>query len=522
MDGAQLAITLGGTFLGAAACTAICVPLVIRLATRLGWIDRPGGRRVHAVPVPRAGGLAILLGLVLGCLCFAWFAGADKLFAAFTAKDVRYFLAPCMLVFLVGLLDDARGTSPYLRLFVEAIAAATLIQAGYVLEVIATPWGPLDLGPLSYPVTLAWVVGITNAYNLIDGLDGLLATSGAAALMGCAAVGLGGGMVGTPALALALAGALCGFLPFNWHPARIFLGDSGSLLIGFTVAAWSLKVTGNPNGTQALHTMILISGLPIAETLLTLARRYVSGHPFFEGDRSHIHHVLLKKGLGVPKTVRLLALVSLGFAGAAFFSRFWRQGGALVSVIVFVSVGGFALRYLRYLELSLLADRLWQALRKSRSGLPGVLALARAGDEVRQSADAGALAQALAEALEGCHLTLIAFVPTPVAARRLAAAPRIEAHNNAAEALVQVTPDLLWLFSAAKEPDSSQPQIELSFPLPSRDGRFGRLLLRATHDPAAPLPNAQDVHRYLVTPLASTLHRLCAGASDDPDASPSA
>ena len=518
MDGPQLAIMLGGTFVGAAICTAVSVPLVIRLAKSQGWIDRPGGRRVHQVPVPRGGGLAVLLGLILGSLCFAWFAGSDKLLAAFTAKELRYFLAPCMLVFLVGLLDDVRGTSPYLRLFVEAIAAATLIQAGYVLESIATPWGPLALGPLAFPVTLAWIVGITNAYNLIDGLDGLLATSGAAALIGCAAVGLAGGMVGTPALALALAGALCGFLPFNWHPAKVFLGDSGSLLIGFTVAAWSLKVTGNPNGTHALHTMLLISGLPIAETLLTLARRYVSGQPFFEGDRSHIHHVLLKKGLGVPKTVRVLAVVSLGFAGAAFFSRFWRQGSALLSVVVFVTVGGVALRYLRYLELNLLADRLWQALRKSRSGLPGVLALARAGDEVRRASDAAELAEALSEALEGCRLTLIAYVPTPVAARRLAAAPRVEARNSAAESLVRVEPEILWLFSAPREPDSSQPQIELSFPLPSQDGRLGRLLLRATHDPDAPLPNAQDVHRYLVTPLASTLLNLCAGSSDDPDA----
>lgn len=518
MNGAQLAIVLGGTFVGAGLCTAVCVPFVIRLATSQGWIDRPGGRRVHDVPIPRAGGLAVLIGLVLGSLCFSWYAGAEKLAAAFTAKEVRYFLAPCMLVFLVGLLDDVRGTSPYLRLFVESIAAATLIQAGYVIDVVATPWGPLELGPLAFPLTLAWIVGITNAYNLIDGLDGLLATSGAAALLGCAAVGLAGGMVGTPALALALAGALCGFLPFNWHPAKVFLGDSGSLLIGFTVAAWSIKVTGNPNGTHALHTMLLISGLPIAETLLTLARRYVSGQPFFEGDRSHIHHVLLKKGLGVPKTVRVLAVVSLGFAGAAFFSRFWRQGSALLSVVVFVSVGGIALRYLRYLELSLLADRLWQALRKSRSGLPGVLALVRAGDQVRQAEDAAALGDALAEALEGCHLTLIAYVPTPVAARRLAAEPRVEAHNRVAEALVQLEPNVLWLFSGAKEPDSSQPQIELSFPLPSQDGRLGRLLLRATHDPDAPLPNAQDVHRYLVTPLASTLQHLCAGTSDDPDA----
>ncbi|MBL4848363.1 MAG: undecaprenyl/decaprenyl-phosphate alpha-N-acetylglucosaminyl 1-phosphate transferase [Planctomycetes bacterium] len=517
----ELAIVLGGAFGGAAICTALIVPLVIRLANSQGWLDRPGGRHVHAVPVPRIGGLAIFLGLLIGSLCFAGLAGWDKLLAAFTARDLRGFLAPCVLVFLIGLLDDIRGTSPYVRLFVEAIAAATLIQAGYVLEQIATPWGPVSLGPLAFPVTLAWIVGITNAYNLIDGLDGLLATCGAAALIGCAAVGLASGMVGTPALALALAGALCGFLYFNWHPAKIFLGDSGSLLIGFTVAAWSLKVTVNPNQTHALHTMLLISGLPIAETLLTLARRYVGGQPFFVGDQSHIHHVLLKKGLGVPKTVRLLALVSFGFAGAAFFSRFWREGSALVSVVVLVGAGGFALRYLRYLEFNLILDRLLQALRKSRRGLPGVLALVRAGDRVREAKDAGDLCDALADVLQGCRLTLIAYEPTPVARRKLATEPRIEANNSAARALTATCgDDLLWLLSAEKDPDPTQPQIELVFPLPSQDGRLGRLLVRATHDPDAPLPSAQDLHRYLATPLATILEHLCAGASDDADAPP--
>lgn len=520
MSGAELAVTLAGGALGAALCTALTVPLVIRIARAQGWLDRPGGRRVHSTPIPRAGGLAIFAGLLLGSLCFAALGGWDKFLTAFTARDLRGFLGPCLLVFLVGLLDDVRGTSPYLRLLVEAIAAATLIQAGYVLDLIATPWGPLALGPFAFPITLLWVVGITNAYNLIDGLDGLLATSGAAALVGCALVGLGANMVGTPALALVLAGALLGFLPFNWHPAKIFLGDSGSLLIGFTVAAWSLKVTVNPNQTNALHTMILISGLPIAETLLTLARRYVGGQRFFEGDQSHIHHVLLKKGLGVPKTVGLLAAVSFGFALAAYFSRAWRQSTALISLLVLVALGAAALRYLRYLELELIVDRFVQALKKPRRGLPAILALARSGDELGRAKSAPELAQALEDALARCHLDWLAFQPTPRARRKLATEPSLKARIQSSQALLKERgDDLLWVFSRANEPDPTQPQVQLSFPLPRRDGRLGVLLLAATHDADVPLPSARDVYRYLVVPFQTTLERLAAGASgDDPSA----
>jgi len=510
-------LLLLAALLGGALCSAISTPLVIRLAHRLGWLAQPGGRHLHESPIPRAGGVAIFSGLLGGALCFAALEGPEALELALLAPELRGFFAPCLLVFLVGLLDDIRGLSPTARLLVEAIAATAVIGAGYVIDAVATPWGPLVLGPLALPVTLLWLVGVTNAFNLIDGVDGLLASVGAAALIGCAVLGLHQQMVGTPALALALAGGLLGFLPYNWRPAKIFPGDSGSLVVGFTVAAWSLKVSRNPNHAIALHAPLMICALPICETLLTLARRYVSGKPFFEGDQSHIHHVLLKKGLGVGRTVALLGGVSLSFSAAAFVSRIWRVGGALASFVFFVAIAGLGLRYLRYMELSLLGDRFLQALRKPRRGLPRVLAVARAGNRVREESGEVDLALdpiaiALREAVVEAGFDFVALLLTPRGDALLSPPRHLEARNSVAERFREEHAEggLVWLFSSPKQPDPTQPEVRLRFPLPHGSGRLGVLVFQHSHDADSPLPSLLDLHRYLIGPLSVTLEQIAA------------
>ncbi|MGE0710923.1 MAG: glycosyltransferase family 4 protein [Planctomycetota bacterium] len=503
-------LLLAAAFLGGAALSAVATPVWIRLARRQGWLDHPGGRHLHAVAVPRAGGVAIFGGLLGGLLLYGLVRGPEQLLQPLAVPEIRGFLIPCLLVFLVGLLDDIRGLSPRARLLVESIAAVGAMQAGYVIEAVATPWGPLELGFFAFPITLLWLVGVTNAFNLIDGADGLLASTGAAALLGCAAVGLHMDMEGTPALAVAMAGALVGFLPWNWHPAKVFAGDSGSLAVGFTVAAWSLKVSRNPNGAIALHAPLLLCALPIAEATLTLARRYVSGQPFFVGDSSHIHHVLLKKGLGVPRTTAVLAGVSATLAAAAFLSRYWRQHGALASLVFLVVVATLGLRYLRYLELSLLWDRLLQAFRKPRRGLPGVLALVRAGELIRRAPDVAGVAAGLREAVELSRFDYVAMLLGPEGARALAPQPAIEAENELARRFVDRPRglELVWLFSGPREPAVAMPELELRFPIPLGSGTLGAVVLHHTHDPEAPLPPPRDLHRYLVGPLSEALARL--------------
>lgn len=389
-------------FVGAALTTWAVTPAVIRLAERLGLLDLPGGRKVHARAVPRLGGVAVLLGLAVGATAYGAAFGLDTLGASLARRELVAFLAPCLMVFGIGLVDDVRGLGPGPRVLAEAVAAGFLVQAGYVIDLVATPWGvPLDLGAFAAPVTILWVVGVTNAHNLVDGLDGLLGSVGLAALLGCAAVAALGERAASATIALALAGALLGFLRWNWHPARIFLGDCGSLTIGFALSALSLKVARNPSGTLAFHVPLLLCGLPLLETVLTLARRHASGAPYFEGDRSHIHHVLLQRGLPVPRVSLLLGFVAAALAATAAASRSWREQEAFAAVFAFAGLALLGLRALGYVELRGLLRQALRGFPRGPKGGPGSLeaALARCAAALDAARDQAGVEAALGDLL---------------------------------------------------------------------------------------------------------------------------
>lgn len=502
---------LAGTFAGAAVCTYAMTPVAMRLARRLGAVDIPGGRRLHTQPTPRMGGVAIMAGLVFGALAFAaTFAaafGVEGLIETLWRDEIVGFLVPCLLVFLVGVTDDMRGLSPGTRVFVEALAAAFLIQRGYVIDVVANPMGsPIELGILAYPVTLLWFVAITNAYNLVDGVDGLLASVGTTALVGCAAVAVLGGRPASATLAVALAGALIGFLRWNWAPARVFLGDSGSLLIGFTVAALSLKVARNPFGTLAFHVPILLSALPITETLLTLARRYVTGQPFFVGDRSHIHHVLLNRGKSAAQATLWLAGISALFAGTAVLSRLWRNDVALGAALTTTLLAAAGLRWLGYVELRVLLDRLGHGLTRRRGReLPHLLGMARAGDLVRAARSVSELQGRLREAVETAKLTYLAVEFSPALASALGEQAQVtDARNAVAAQVARRDRPGLWLFSSAEvvaQDESSHAAVCVTIPF-SLGGDLGGFFAfhRFVEGPDA-MVNDAGLRRYLADPL---------------------
>lgn len=496
-------------FVGSAAATWILTPIVAGLARRLGVLDFPGGRRVHTNPTPRLGGVALVVGLAVGALVYALSFGPDVLWGVLTTGGLLAFLLPALLVCLVGAIDDVRGLSPGPRIAAEAVAASFLIQGGYVIDVIANPFGPpLELGLFAFPITLAWFVGVTNAFNLIDGLDGLLGSVALTALLGIAAIALLGERAGSAIVALALAGALAGFLRWNWAPAKIFLGDSGSLLIGFTVAALSIKVARNPFGTLALHVPLLLCALPLAETTLTLARRYVSGHPYLTGDRSHIHHVLVNKGWSVPRASITLAGVSALFSLMAFLSRAWREEGVLVAFAVLSLVALGLLRWLGYVELKVFMDRLRQAVsRQRRPGLPLALGMARLGERIRQASDEEALAAALRDgvaAIPGARFVALELAPG------VSAEPRVEVDNAHARAFAAKRAPgggPLWLFSGtpATEPAASLASIRVTFPLPLMDGHLGTLVFEHGFPAFADGLRDGDLRRYLAEPLGEKL-----------------
>ncbi len=320
-------------------------PLVRDLAWRFGVIDVPGARRVHAQGVPRLGGVAVFAATV------AAFAAAAVLgIPAFTVLlgygwKLSWLLAGTLVIVGLGAADDAWNIRPVAKLSVQVAAAGIAIAGGHGFSVISNPLtgGYTNLGALSVLATLIWIVGITNAFNLIDGLDGLAAGVALIACVTVFSVSLVQNRPDAALVAVALGGALLGFLRYNFHPASIFLGDSGSLLLGYLLSL--LSIQGQQKGPTAIITLvpILALGLPITDTLLTVWRRLVgAGAPaLFSADREHIHHRLLSRGMSHRQAVLVLYAVCSAFGLLAFVAVTVAGPGSAL-LIAGVGVGAYA------------------------------------------------------------------------------------------------------------------------------------------------------------------------------------
>lgn len=319
----------------AMAVTWLVTPGVIRAGHALGAIDRPGARKVHARPVPRIGGLAVFAGFVAGLLFAAYVTG--NLDSAQVSVYWRGLSLAAAGMLLVGLVDDVWGLSFRWKLAAQVGAAVFAWFCGFRIEVITHPLGGgLELGWLSLPLTALWIVGITNAVNLIDGLDGLATGIALITTTTVAVIAFYRTELGVTATSVALAGSLMGFLCFNVNPARIFLGDSGSLFLGFVLAVTSVR--GSQKGPTAVAILVplLVLGLPLLDTAIAVFRRlhrlgshgaqtdgalrYVLrnlDHVFLP-DRGHIHHRLLALGLSHRRAVMVLYVVGSLFALCAF------------------------------------------------------------------------------------------------------------------------------------------------------------------------------------------------------------
>jgi UDP-GlcNAc:undecaprenyl-phosphate GlcNAc-1-phosphate transferase len=286
-------------------------PVVRRLAHAGALLDHPDGqRKLHDRPLPRLGGVAVYFAFALAFAAMAflvprsaWELGAGGGYA--------HLVAAGGVVMLVGLLDDLRGASPAAKLAVQMAAAAYLWTAGYRMDIVTNPFGePITLGALSLPVTVLWFVGLSNAFNLVDGLDGLAAGLALIATTSLFAASLLNDRWGAALLILALAGALLGFLRYNWPPATIFLGDSGALFVGFVLAGFAIRSNMKSSTVIAVTAPILALALPILDASLAVARRVANGHNVFRADREHLHHRLLR--LGLPPRHAVLALCLVG------------------------------------------------------------------------------------------------------------------------------------------------------------------------------------------------------------------
>lgn len=329
--------------------TLLFTPLVIKLSHRLDVLDKPGTRRIHLGVIPRMGGLAIFGGLIVGLAAFYLFDSEG--FQILFARGYITILGGSFVMMVLGFIDDKYGLSARVKFPVQFLTAGVMIALGVKIVKITNPFGGVfDLGLLSYPVTLLWIVGVTNAINLSDGLDGLATGISLIVAITMFAVSLVTLHPGTLIISAALSGALIGFLKYNFNPARIFMGDTGSQFLGFLLATLSIKGSLVSSTTAALVIPLIALGLPIFDTLFAFLRRLLTGHNPFSADKMHVHHRLLSFGFNQRQVVIMLYTVCVIFGVIAFtLTAVSNQtaGGLLIVFGVIIYIG---IRRLGYME----------------------------------------------------------------------------------------------------------------------------------------------------------------------------
>ena len=339
-------------FAASAVASFVATPAVRLLSLRLGWIDHPSDRKVHPRPTPSAGGLAIFLGIAVGLGVSRLFPFLSRLFE--TTSDPDAALLAGLVILVLGVMDDTRGVSALGKLAGQVLAAGMLVLFGVQLLYFYFPGqGILVLSAdLAVPLTVLWVVAMVNAVNLIDGLDGLAAgmvAIGAIAFFAYMYRAPGGGADPSTAalLSAVVAGSALGFLPWNFHPAKIFMGDSGAMLLGLmmgvaTISGVGRSATGPSGGDFAavaipIAVPLLVLAVPFLDVLLAIVRRMRKGLGITHADKQHIHHRLLDIGHSHREAVLLMylwsALISVCALAVAFIN-----GRILVGAIVMVAV----------------------------------------------------------------------------------------------------------------------------------------------------------------------------------------
>ncbi len=371
------------------------------LANARGWLSAPTTERhLHEVPLPRIGGVAIFSAFVLTvgiALIISW--RYPSLNFGFSPTTLKSILLPASLIFLLGVYDDLRGVGPYTKFAVQAVAGGILFAFGLRILDIPVLFGVQHFPWfVSLPLTILWVIAITNAFNLIDGLDGLAAGSALFSTLVVFVVALLSGSILVSVLSLALVGATLGFLRFNFNPATIFLGDSGSLFIGFMLSALALRGAQKAPTVVAIAIPVVSFGLPILETTLSVIRRFISGRPVFTADREHIHHKLLQLGMSHRQVVVVLYGVSGIFALLSLF-LLWPTGSTLGLVLAVLGTGIWVgVQHLGYLEFGELR-RVALRTMEQRQIFVNNLAIRRAAAELKVTHDYDQL----------CRILLAAF-----------------------------------------------------------------------------------------------------------------
>lgn len=340
-------------FLLAFITTFVVTPHTMRLAKKVGAIDIPNDRRVNKKPMPRLGGLAVIAGFVVSIIYLfitTSIEGKLNLFGEenYYLKMIGFFLGVLVLG-LVCYIDDVKGVPSWVKLTAQIVASIIVVACGIRIENISIPFteGKIIMGDIfSYIITVCWIVGITNAINLIDGLDGL---SSGVTLISCLSLLMVFALNSSPLIAIvlitALAGALVGFLPFNFSPAKTFIGDTGSNFMGFALAIISILGVAKTYTALVLIAPIIILAMPIFDTLFAIFRRLIKGKSIkavFKPDKGHLHHKLMAKGYTQKQAVLIMYGITaiLGmFAVILLESGIWKALSFAILIIAIVAIG---------------------------------------------------------------------------------------------------------------------------------------------------------------------------------------
>ncbi|MDR3685796.1 MAG: MraY family glycosyltransferase [Coriobacteriia bacterium] len=337
--------------------TLVVTPLVRHFAIKHGLVDFPGGRKVHTKPIPRLGGVAIFAGVMaavgveaFGEMYLGW--GGTIVGGGTARVRILGVLLGITIIFLVGLVDDLRTLSPGAKLIGQIVAAGVVVGSGLKIVYVGDPFagGLVELGLLSIPITMLYIVGFTNVINLIDGLDGLAAGVSAIAAASLLILAAQGNRLDAAAFAVAVIGACVGFLRYNSNPASIFMGDSGALFLGFTLATISLMGVMKSSAAIALAVPLLIIGVPIFDTASAIVRRVLHKRPIQEADKGHIHHRLLGRGFNQRQTVFIIYVWSIALALGGYAIRYAPGPMKALTFLVLFVITGFMAYWLGLFE----------------------------------------------------------------------------------------------------------------------------------------------------------------------------
>lgn len=311
-------------------------PFVRLLAYKIGAVDIPDARRVHDHPIPRMGGLAIFYGFLISVLCFV---PVDK--------QLRGILIGSLIIVSLGIVDDVKQLGAKIKFLIQLFVAVIVVCHGVVIQYISVPSfisesGILNLGSFAYPITIIWIVGVTNAVNLIDGLDGLAVGVSSISTFSLFFIAVLTGEMQVALIAASLAGGCLGFLPYNFNPAKIFMGDTGSTFLGYMLSI--VCIQGLFKGYAIISFIIpfLILGLPIFDTGFAIVRRIWNKKPIMAPDRGHLHHKLMDMGFSQKQTVAILYIITSILALSAVVVLEVGAYTAAVFVVTIIAFGAFA------------------------------------------------------------------------------------------------------------------------------------------------------------------------------------